>query len=231
MEELPKAGLYTVEISIHDSDSKNETYNEVVGFCDFVKETWLQNGVVHRNGGPAIIRRDINSGNILSREWFDNGLRHRVEAPAFLYEHDDITVHAWYEMGKRHRIGGPSFTEVWQDTGLVFREEWQQSGDYHRPNGPARIARDGESGIITYEWWYRDGKLHRKDDKPAIICRSNEDGLTYSQEWYQDGKLHRANGPAKVDRNGPYGEKIKFEYYEHGNKIAFQEPKTLDLSF
>lgn len=211
--EIPDTGSYTVEITTHNSDSNSETHKEIIDFYNFIKETWSLNGVLHRRGGPAIVRRDINSGKTLSQEWFEHGQPHRLGGPAFIYEDDDLKIQEWFKKGKRHREDDPSFTYIWLDTGRVADEEWHHNGKLHRIGGPAQISRHSDSGIVTYERWYKEGVLHRDHDKPAVICRSEEDGLTFKETWYQNGKLHRLEGPAEVSRDGKYGEKIRFEYY------------------
>lgn len=227
MKEVPEVGSYTVEIIADDS----ETYDHTVEFYNCLKESWLQEGLVHRRGGPAIVRRDQSSGKIISQEWLEEGKRHRIDSPAFIYERNERKIEAWYEKGKRHRLDGPSLVDIYNHRGMVWREEWQVNGKYHRVEGPAIIRRDPETGIALFESWYREGEYHRENNKPAIICRSEEDGLAYSEGWYQHGKLHRTGGPAKVDREGEFGEIIKFEYYELGEKINSSKPASINLSF
>lgn len=69
--------------------------------------SYLKNNVLHREDGPALIRKD-------RKEWFLNGVRHREDGPAIISE--QLTLYSgkkfyyeyWYLNGKKHRIGGPA---------------------------------------------------------------------------------------------------------------------------
>ena len=140
---------------------------------------WWQNGLIHRDDGPAI---DASYGV----EWWRNGLKHRENGPAV--ETNGGRKEYW-KHGKLHRTDGPAV--FWEDTnnGLFRRKygkrEWWQNGKLHRTDDPAI-----EWGYGAYEW-YVDGLLHRIDG-PAIIIKNHH------EEWYQNGKRHRLDGPAFI---------------------------------
>ena len=60
---------------------------------------WRQNGVLHRDDGPAI---EWNNGD---KCWYQNGKLHRTDGPA---EEWATGSKAWYQNGKLHRIDGPA---------------------------------------------------------------------------------------------------------------------------
>ena len=60
-------------------------------------QEWLQDGHLHHEDGPAIIRDD-------HEEWWLNGERHKEDGPAVL----NSGYQAWYYKGKRHREDGPA---------------------------------------------------------------------------------------------------------------------------
>jgi hypothetical protein len=62
-------------------------------------KVWYQNGVLHREDGPAIEYAD---GNI---EWYQNGKRHREDGPAIEWSNG---TKEWYQNDKLHREDGPA---------------------------------------------------------------------------------------------------------------------------
>ena len=61
---------------------------------------WRLDGVLHREGGPAI---EYTNGH---KSWFKNGQRHRTDGPAV--EQVNGTKF-WYQDGQLHREDGPAF--------------------------------------------------------------------------------------------------------------------------
>lgn len=66
------------------------------------------NGKLHREGGPAIIRRDQYQA------WYQNGILHREDGPAVVFK----KYQSWYNNGERHRADGPAV--VYGDGTLVY---------------------------------------------------------------------------------------------------------------
>lgn len=80
---------------------------------------WYQNGVFHRENGPAI---EWNDG---SKEWFKHGYRHREDGPAI--EKKDSTKE-WWQHGLLHRENGPAIIKSdgfprWFLKGTEYSEE------------------------------------------------------------------------------------------------------------
>jgi len=107
---------------------------------------WYKNGELHRDGGPAVVR-----GNI--EEWYQHGKLHRDDGgPAVEIKNG---TKYWYQHGKLHRDDGPAVITLFPKT-----ESWYQNGLLHRDGGPAMTTE-------TEKAWYQHGKLHR-DDGPAV---------------------------------------------------------------
>lgn len=123
------------------------------------KTFWYQHGVLHRVGGPAVVR---SGGN---EEWYRDGVLHREDGPAVTYGDGG---QEWFLNGLLHRDGGPAATA---SDGTMY---WYQNGGFHREDGPAVTYRDGSE-----EWWLNSGP-HRVDG-PAIKMN---DG---TEEWWLNG--------------------------------------------
>lgn len=66
--------------------------------CSSGIHTWLFNGRLHREDGPAIM---YENGNEL---WYLNGVHHRIGGPAI----DTNLGQVWCVHGKLHRTDGPA---------------------------------------------------------------------------------------------------------------------------
>jgi hypothetical protein len=65
----------------------------------FGTKRWYQNGLIHRDDGPAV---ECSNG---SKMWFLNGKRHREDGPAI--EYTDGTK-SWWLNDELHRGDGPA---------------------------------------------------------------------------------------------------------------------------
>ena len=168
------------------------------------KEWWF-NGKLHRENGPAILRKDHRWA-----EWWVNGLLHRLDGPAVEKHDEDSSVFTWYINGEIHREDGPAIVTISRKS--TYKNEgdckaWYKHGIIHREDGPAKEYGNG------HKEWYKHGKLHRLDG-PAYESENMYFG--WHKKWYKDGKLHRdsgwttstpgnppvLNGPAIEYRNG-----------------------------
>jgi hypothetical protein len=122
---------------------------------------WKKGGKYHREGGPAIMEIDPQTGV--------------------------VTDEIWYRDGKRHREGGPAIMEIDPQTGVVTYEIWYRDGKLNREGGPAVIWRDAQTVLVTLEAWLRDDKYHREDG-PAYIRRNSNTGEIILREWYLNGE-------------------------------------------
>jgi len=129
-----------------NADGKQEWYND--------------NGILHRDDGPAYIESDG------TEQWWIHGHRHREDGPAVVWSNG---TKEWWVNHKRHRVDGPA--RIYADG----TKAWYQNGLLHRLDGPATIYSHG------VQEWYRHGKRHRVDG-PARINKN------YRNEWYVNGK-------------------------------------------
>lgn len=135
---------------------------------------WYQNGMLHRDDGPAV---ECFGGG---RHWYRDGKKHRIGGPAV--ELSDGTKEWWLD-GKHHRADGPAVE--WASG----TKTWCVDGKLHRTDGPAIETADGGK-----QWWV-DGKQHRTDG-PAVERADGE------KQWWVDGRLHRTDGAAIERANG-----------------------------
>ena len=88
---------------------------------DGIVEYYNENGQLHREDGPAIIKPSGTKG------WFKNGELHREDGPAIICS--DGTKD-WYKNGKLHRDDGPAIIEPdgtvewWLDDEKFSLYEW-----------------------------------------------------------------------------------------------------------
>jgi len=144
-----------------------------------VAEWWYRNGVLHREGGPAYVKRHPD-GTVVEKRWYRNDKLHREDGPAYVERRPDGTVvEAWYRNDKLHREDGPAWVGRSRD-GIVA-EGWYRSGERHREDGPAWVERHPE-GIVV-EAWYKEGKLHREGGPARVRC--SPDG-TVTETWCLD---------------------------------------------
>lgn len=67
------------------------------------RETWYQNGKIHREGGPADTIWDTDTGVVTCERWYLNSLLHRVDGPAVIYRNratGKVASTRWYLNGE-----------------------------------------------------------------------------------------------------------------------------------
>jgi hypothetical protein len=237
-----KLGTYEVTYAVHESDDD---------FRGHVAETWRQNGVLHRENGPAVTVKGDNGG--IYEEYYSHGKLHRDDGPA---RYSKFVVgggskEEWFQNDVLHREGGPAESMIDGETGVVLMEYWVQNGvlhredgpavtyrdeksyieefkrwaingKNHRDSGPAIIERDPETGVTVAEEHYRDGLLHNTGSRAALIHRDCDTGLTVQKQWYKKGVLHNNFGPAE-ETNSASGGNLSQKFYQHGSEVPKPE--------
>ncbi|MFM7855526.1 MAG: hypothetical protein ACKO96_27275, partial [Flammeovirgaceae bacterium] len=176
-------GQYTVMIEEH--------HDKEYGLGKCIRESCKKNGVLHHPHSPAVILREIETGQVIIEAWYNQGKLHRdnPNEPAVIettYRGDKISClkRSWHQYGQLHRVDAPAVLELWLDDGIVALEEWAINGVRHREDGPAYISRDinenGEAYIIT-ESWHKVGMLHRING-PAYVTRDHGPSPYYTEE-------------------------------------------------
>lgn len=141
---------------------------------------WYKNGLIHRDDGPAYLKKDTRFNTI--KKWYKNGLIHRDNDAAVVTRNSSgKIIEEWHQNGELHRDG---------DKPAIINEEknekqWYQHGLLHREDDPAIDSEHTKK-------WCKHGLIHR-DSGPAIISITKTDKY---ESWYQNGKLHREDGPA-----------------------------------
>jgi hypothetical protein len=85
------------------------------------REEWYRNGLLHREGSPAIIWDDGRE------EWYKDGFLHREGRPAIL---NTDGYEAWFKHGRLHREDGPAriwpngYKEWWLNDIQLSKEKW-----------------------------------------------------------------------------------------------------------
>jgi hypothetical protein len=117
---------------------------------------YYQNGVLHRDDGPAVI---TNNG---ISYWYKNDVLHRTDGPAVMYrcyggEYPTITDY-WFYNGRLHRENGPALS--WDMEGKYPGWKWYRHGVLHRTDGPAVRTLNYVEGWYE-EHWYINGVWQR----------------------------------------------------------------------
>lgn len=117
----------------------NDSLNGPACQNDFLyKANYYQNGLLHREDGPAAI--DHYGGQY----YYQNGRPHREGAPAVISHNGD---QYYFQNGNLHRLDGPAIIHNNGD------QEYYQNDKLHRLDGPAIINTNG-----TIQYWI-DGEI------------------------------------------------------------------------
>jgi hypothetical protein len=130
---------------------------------DPADEAWHRDIMQHLNDGPTIRGRDHMGGIIWEWRYAgDRLVLHRDGGPARI-EHDPdtgaIVREEWWSGGEHHRDDGPAVVGYDPSTHKAVYEEWWSNGRPHRADGPAFVERNPHTGVITCEEWWLHGQL------------------------------------------------------------------------
>lgn len=121
-------------------------------------ETWCNPaGERDRDGGlPAFVIYGDNGR--LDQEWWENGVLHREDGPAILYDRMSQSEHPtheeWYRHGQLHREGNLPAKIERKRNGQLIEEVYAVDGKLHRTDGPALIRRSWKTGrVLQKEYW------------------------------------------------------------------------------
>ena len=172
---------------------------------------YWQNGVVHRDDGPAVIHpRQI--------EYYQNGKLHRSNAPAVI---SDMGDQIWYVDGLLHREDGPAIIESNGD------RYWAHMGYLHRDDGPAII--DGNTGNKLY---YRHGYQFHPDQPEFHQNRMPETDLQI--DWgggaYSDMPPDYFPERQGATSHPAYGQDLSQYVANGGRDSTYQPSDDMDVS-
>ena len=154
---------------------------------------WFQNGVLHRDKGPAVIK--------------GNGTQLFYKHGKYYIPKETETKPLLDQMRGSYKIALGDGTTEWRKDGILHRNDDLPTIEYS--NGKKewykddKLHRDGDLPAVEHsdgsKEWYQNGLLHREDNKPAIIKKYG------SKAWYLEGIKYT---PKDVE--------IRYEL-EHGN--------------
>lgn len=209
------------QVRYFSADDEDNPVCDVLDIMDgCVFEVWTKDGVVHRNGAPAVTVREIETSRVVRQEYYENGKLHRLDGPAIEETRPDLDHHlaAYYVDGNNHCEDGPSSVYTSLRTGIVTEEIYTLNGEYHRAGGqPAAIERNADTGIVTNELYSEHGKVHRLDG-PAEITRHSQTGMIVEERYLQNGEPYREGGPIVVNRDHQTGEVFNLQPGEPINR-------------
>ena len=117
-----------------------------------VVEEWRKDGKLHRDGGPAYVKRHPDGA--VFEGWYRNGELRREDGPAWVeHRRDGTAVEEWYEDGVLHREDGPAYVKRHPDGTVI--EGWCRNNRRHREDGPAYVERRPDGTVV--EQWRRNG--------------------------------------------------------------------------
>lgn len=197
-------------------------------------EVYRRNNLLHRDDGPAYIKRD-SEGRVIEERWYRNGRLHREDGASLITYmlNGHVDSEHWYRNGERHRIGGPALVER-ECSKEMRRESWYYNGQLHREDGPALVIKDWE-GKDEQIMWYIHGKLHRDGDEPALMQvvqrRSGCFNLILFEQytWYKNGKKCRDGDlPAQVTKKREGGEICDVIWFKRGEQVSYLSKAFMD---
>lgn len=98
-----------------------------------LSQTWYNTaGIEDHANGPAVIRYDPNSGEVVERQWIVGGMLHRpqTEGPAVItFDPQSRTQReSYFVCDKLHRTHGPAILITNIDTGEVLQQGFFRNG-------------------------------------------------------------------------------------------------------
>ena len=153
-----------------------------------------------REDGPALIKRDNETGVLTTEEYWRDGYFYREDGPAIIHRSPEGAVfYEAYWRGKHYRDAseGPG-TIVYDEQGHVQAQEWFGEDGRHRDaaKGPGRISY--LSGGRVQEDFYVDGEYRPAALGPASVTRDREGNIVREEFW--DGKRMHPHPPARQRR-------------------------------
>lgn len=138
-----------------------------------------KNGYFHREGAPATIERDRDTGSSIRLMYYFRDLSHRSggkpAVQSFSHETKAPIWRAWREHGEYFRAGDLPHVEVLDaQTGHVIRAEYRLRNDtkkgyyLHREKGPAVITFNKDTGEQTGAVFYRFGRKQNIPNAPTM---------------------------------------------------------------
>jgi len=87
-------------------------------------EEWFINGLLHREGGPAVnYKRE--------QTYYKNGQMHREDGPAFFKKREDgLEEYMWVVEGKIHNLNGPAIKTKNQEVYMLENTQYDDKEEF-----------------------------------------------------------------------------------------------------
>ena len=201
--------------------------------------SWIVNGQLHRDNGPAVIdlryQTPVDEAGVVFHDCDNNcGPVEPLDPLAADLEYDaDYYINCeWYQHGEYHRDGGPA---IYNRNFMA----WYQHGKLHRDDGFALIYHNPDQDC-TEMIMFRNGKKHCETG-PALLYVMGMPIVWYGnhlhmpniemkvlyEEWRLDDMVHRIDGPAFRHRYTlelPWDEK----WVQYGKKHRIDGPAVIE---
>ncbi|MEO1149678.1 MAG: hypothetical protein AAFW83_01695 [Pseudomonadota bacterium] len=212
--------MIATKVGPHDVSGEFVEHEEH-GVC--FEETWRRDNKVDRDGGPAVTRRSLSTGELIFIRYMRNGKEFRRDGPSTI-EIDTGSRIEWFKSDSVCGNEDGIFMRITDlETGMLIGiSHVREDGLGHKTEGPAVWHRDPDTGVLIYEEYCLDGEQHRLDGA-AYIERSKDTGITTLEEYRVHGQLHRSDGPALIERDPITGQITHTE--NHGYSPAQDLPK------
>ncbi len=137
---------------------------------------WCEDGYIHRDGQPAIMKFGPQSGQV--EEWWERGFRHRTNGPAVIWPHRDM----WFENGLLHRVDGPAvhykalsgkmaaFSSAWYSAGQKMYVDGKFLAEFDYGSVSPEFVLTALAHVYEHVWW-------------ATVC---EDAVLRASIFYPD---------------------------------------------
>lgn len=154
----------------------------------------------HRDDGPAILRRDPETGRTTLTGWYRDGRPDRGNGAPYeeVFHANGLRLKATYATdGEFGRLGAPALIGWSATDGRVVEERWSYRGQLFRPNGPAIIKRDPATGEFRETEWFLNGSpqiLPPKALRQAWDAHKARQGTPFTPGYDQPPPTQRTDG-------------------------------------
>lgn len=159
----------------------------------FTEIRYCVRGQPHRDekDGPAWIKRDNQTGVLVTEEYWRDGYLYRENGPAIIERSPEGAVrYEAYWRGERYRDAseGPA-TIVYDAEGRIQTQEWFGKDGRHRDGGEGPGRTSYLSGGWVQEDFYIDGVYRPAVLGPASVTR-DQAGNVVREEFWDGGRMH-----------------------------------------
>ncbi len=165
---IPPEGLFwqchSREFNLRDT--LQQTTDLTTGIV--VEEQYLRGNRKHRDPvkGPALVRRDPETGVVTLEAYYVDGKLHREDGPAEKHLSKSVRSENYYRHGVKHRDPeeGPAVTTISLSLGTPVWQCYYWNGKLHRHGGPALIEHNRNNGKLSRQYYCLDGEYVSRNE-------------------------------------------------------------------